>query len=110
MARCTRVNEQEHPSALSDSNDEFDRSSSSSDHDESSSLGSRSAGSSEELENVWRAFLLDQSCAKKQTASSSKPCRENEEALTHCMSQHDIVNQFVPMPASLCIIVLLVLL
>ena len=43
--------EQEHPSALSDSDDEYDRSSSSSDHDESSSLGGRSAGSSEELEN-----------------------------------------------------------
>ena len=31
--------------------------------------------------SVWRAFLLDQSCAKKQTASSSKPCRENEGSL-----------------------------
>ena len=37
--------EQEHPSALSDSDAEYDRSSSSSDHDESSSLGGRSAGS-----------------------------------------------------------------
>ena len=46
--------EQEHPSALSDSDDEYDRSSSSSDHDESSSLGGRSAGSSEELENDLR--------------------------------------------------------
>ena len=46
--------EQEHPSALSDSDDEYDRSSSSSNHDESSSLGGRSAGSSEELENDLR--------------------------------------------------------
>ena len=46
--------EQEHSSALSDSDDEYDRSSSSSDHDESSSLGGRSAGSSEELENDLR--------------------------------------------------------
>ena len=46
--------EHEHPSALSASDDEHDRSSSSSDHDESSSLGGRSAGSSEELENDLR--------------------------------------------------------
>ena len=38
-----------------------------------------------EATSVWRAFLLDQSCAKKQTASSSKPCRENEAALTEAL-------------------------
>ena len=62
--------------------DEYDRSSSSSDHDESSSLGGRSAGSSEELENDLR---MEGISAKKQTASSSKPCRENEAALTEAL-------------------------